>query len=171
MSFLKHFKPLRLFTPLRRKTPLRRTVKKPPRREITSNADFIGISDHDLEEEYLWPVFSVYIRKRDRISGDMARGVTCPKIRHWKEVDCGHFISRTYRIIKFHELNNHAQCPECNRDFDGNQHVYEAVMIRMYGAGMVEELNRLKDSVPYYRIPRAKLIELYHTCGTLSHDP
>jgi hypothetical protein len=163
MSFLKGYKSLRRYTPLRRKTPLRNTVKKPPRRNITSNADFIGISDHDLEEEYVWPVFSVYIRKRDRISGDMVRCVTCPKIRHWKNVDCGHFISRTYRIIKFHELNNHAQCLECNRDLDGNQQVYEAAMIRMYGAGMVAELNRLKDSVPYYHIPRAKLIELYHT--------
>src|SRR5918996_1803734 len=144
MSFLRRFKPLRRYTPLRRKTPLRSTGKNPPRREIHSDADFIGISDHDLEEEYLWPVFSVYIRKRDRISGDMVRCVTCPKIGHWKEFDCGHFISRTYRIIKFHELSNHAQCRDCNVGLHGNQKVYEAAMIRMYGAELVKGLNQLK---------------------------
>jgi hypothetical protein len=66
--------------PLRRKTPLPKTPTKTLHRDINGHADVIGISDHDLEEEYAWRVFSVDIHMRDRIS--VNRGQT-----HWNHFD------------------------------------------------------------------------------------
>lgn len=63
----------------------------------------------------LWTYFSIYIGKREQIDGDYAKCFTCPKILHWKEMDAGHGVTRQCTPLKYHELNNHAQCPTDNR--------------------------------------------------------
>ena len=45
----------------------------------------------------------------------IATCVTCGKKQHWKEMDGGHYISRTYSKYKLYEENVHVQCKSCNR--------------------------------------------------------
>lgn len=94
-----------------------------------------------LEEE-LWKIFSEYIRRRDakRFSGgDTGKCITCQKKGHWKQFDCGHFISRKFKATKFDEKNNHLQCKACNGPYgSGKQYEHGREIDRMYGAGTAD---------------------------------
>jgi hypothetical protein len=161
MSFFKRHKPLR------RKTPLRRTRKSP--RLLTNPKDLKRLSLMELED-IAWTYFSIYIRKRDRISGDYAKCITCPKILHWRAMDAGHFVTRRCRPIKFHELNNHAQSPDCNREGGGMPKVHEAKLRELYGDAIVDEFLRYKKVCPVEIFTRTELIELLHKYKPLSEE-
>jgi hypothetical protein len=86
------------YKPLRRKTPLRTTRKSP--RMPSNPEDLKRLSLIELED-IAWTYFSIYIRKRDRISRDYTKCITCPKILHWRAMDAGHCVTRQCRPIKF----------------------------------------------------------------------
>ena len=76
------------------------------------------------------------------------RCVTCNKPDHWKNMQGGHFISRTWSATKILEENIHAQCISCNgfkpeRVADD----YYAYMVNMYGQDFVDELRQKKREV------------------------
>ena len=76
--------------------------------------------------------------------------VTCGNVKHWKEMDGGHWISRTYTIHKLNPNNIHAQCKGCNR-FDHKIHDdYTLWMIDNYGMEFVEEMNATKHEPKKY---------------------
>jgi hypothetical protein len=115
--------------------------------------------------------FSIYIRKRDRISGDHARCITCAKILHWKAMQAGHGVTRQCTPLKYHELNNHAQCEECNGTNHGMFNVYIANIREMYGDNLADEFLRYKKACPIKTYTRAEFIELIHKYKLLSEDP
>ena len=85
--------------------------------------------------------FSRYIRLRDRIPGtDLCRCISCSKVLHWKEMDCGHFVSRDRWNIRYNEMNAHAQCQECNRFANGQQYLHGVAIDRRYGDGTAKML-------------------------------
>ncbi len=69
---------------------------------------------------------------------------SCGVRKHWKEVDGGHFISRTHQATKIMEENIHPQCKGCNlRSGKGDTLVtlaYRNYMLDMYGEGFVIEM-------------------------------
>ena len=84
--------------------------------------------------------------------------VTCGKVDHWKSMQGGHYISRTWTAHKILEENIHPQCPGCNtfkpeRVADD----YFKFMVDTYGYEFVEELT-LKKRIPIKR-PRAVLMD------------
>ena len=168
MSFLKRHKPLRRYTPLRRKTPLRRTRKSPT---MPSNPeDLKRLSLIELED-IAWTYFSIYIRKRDRISGDYAKCITCPMILHWRQMDAGHCVTRQCRPLKFHELNNHAQCPTDNRTKYGMFKEYIAKIRELYGDDIADQFLRYKKACPVKIFTRGELIELIYKYKSLREEP
>ena len=48
--------------------------------------------------------FSLYIRQRNAIDG-YVKCVTCNTLKHWKEVDAGHFCSRRHYSTRWNTLN------------------------------------------------------------------
>lgn len=92
-------------------------------------------------DKKLWPIFSEYIRRRDAkkfSGGDFVKCITCSHIAHWKELDCGHFVSRRHLATKYHEKNNAAQCKGCNGPGSGKQYEYGLEIDRRYGAGTAQ---------------------------------
>jgi hypothetical protein len=86
-------------------------------------------------------VFSIYIRLRDRIPGtDYIRCISCGKLVHWKESDCGHYINRKFMSVRFNEQNTNAQCRYCNRFSEGNMAGYTIGLQKKYGVQIVERL-------------------------------
>ena len=84
--------------------------------------------------------------------------VTCGKIDHWKAMQGGHFISRTWTATKILEENIHPQCISCNgfrpeRIADD----YFRFMVDTYGYEFVEEMIDAKRQ-PLKRT-RAELME------------
>jgi hypothetical protein len=122
-------------------------------------------------DDIAWTYFSIYIRKRDRISGDYARCITCPKILHWKQMHAGHCVTRQCTPIKYHELNNHAQCDTCNITNHGMFKAYIARVRELYGNDMADLFLRYRKVCPVTIVTRAQLIELIYKYKDLSEEP
>lgn len=86
--------------------------------------------------------FSKFIRMRDADANGIVSCVTCGRRRHWREVDCGHFITRAKQSTRYDERNCHAQCKGCNRFQGGKFLEHEAAIERIHGKGTADELKR-----------------------------
>lgn len=93
-------------------------------------------------------VFSQYIRLRDAHEWHEANPTspfgyvaccTCGGVRHWKEVDCGHYYGRRSMNTRFEERNAHAQCKGCNCD-EGRKAEYTLFLQKKYGPEIIERL-------------------------------
>lgn len=91
-------------------------------------------------------IFSVYIRLRDSDQNGYCRCISCGKIEHWKDVDCGHFVNRSHMGTRYSEKNCNAQCRSCNRFDEGNNIGYTRGLIRKYGIGVISLLEAQKHS-------------------------
>lgn len=63
---------------------------------------------------------------------------------------------------RYSERNNHPQCIGCNMFKNGNMDEYALFLIRTYGEGILEELQKEKQKIKQIRIPEyQELIKLY----------
>ena len=109
-----------------------------------------------------WVACSRYIRQKHADENGYAKCVTCGTVKHWKELDAGHFISKSRgNSIYFVEENIHPQCAGCNRFHEGNKHLYTLYMIDTYGKEKIEELEALAKTRVYYRLKDYEEIEEY----------
>lgn len=84
--------------------------------------------------------FSLMIRQRDADRDDFCRCITCGVRKHWKEMDCGHFISRKHKSTRYDPQNCAAQCKGCNIFSQGKQFEFGLAIDRRYGQGTAEKL-------------------------------
>jgi hypothetical protein len=91
----------------------------------------------------------------------MCQCVTCNKVQHWKEMDGGHWISRSSAHLLTEE-NIHPQCKGCNRFMSGCHEQYTLFMIDTYGMDTVREMASTKRQVmKYARIDLEDMIADY----------
>ena len=88
--------------------------------------------------------FSIYIRLRDSDANGFGRCISCGKLVHWKEADCGHFINRQHMNTRYDERNCNLQCRSCNRFDEGNNVGYMQGLLKKYGQCVVQELTLKK---------------------------
>ena len=84
------------------------------------------------------------VRMKAADENGFATCVTCGQRQHYKEMDGGHFISRTWKATKLIEENVHPQCKGCNKYASGKYDDYALYMVDTYGIEMVRELNDKK---------------------------
>ena len=84
-------------------------------------------------------IFSHYIRMRNANPDGIVECVTCGKKDHWKNMDCGHFMSRKFMSTRWHEDNCQVQCKACNVFRYGEQYKYSLWL----GSQKAEELHQL----------------------------
>ena len=77
--------------------------------------------------------FSIFIRKRGVDFKEYNTCYTCGLKRHWKELQCGHFISRAHSITRYDPANSRPQCPNCNIWRRGNYAEYAQRLIAEIG--------------------------------------
>lgn len=84
-------------------------------------------------------LYSEFIRKRFADKDGMVACCTCGTIKHWTEMDAGHFIGRSCNTLRYHPMNAHAQCRSCNR---GGRRImmYIKFMYEKYGAKFIDVL-------------------------------
>lgn len=93
-------------------------------------------------KKVLWKWFSLYIRLRDANWKGEVACCSCGKVKHYKQMDAGHFIPKTAgNSIYFEEKNVHPQCDSCNRQNHGNLSSYALYLIKRYGPEIITELN------------------------------
>jgi len=85
-------------------------------------------------------VFSEYIRLRDSDENGYGRCISCGKIVHWKEADCGHFVNRRHLSLRYDEKNVNLQCRACNRFQEGNAIGYNHGLVEKYGDSVIDYL-------------------------------
>lgn len=92
--------------------------------------------------------FSKFIRVRDclRTTGTRERGrcFTCGDEHPIAELQCGHFITRDCKTLRFHPKNAHAQNPYCNMVLSGNIPVYRINMLAYHGEEIVNEFRKIR---------------------------
>lgn len=89
---------------------------------------------HDLDK-----IVSEMVRKKGAKDG-INTCYTCGRRLHWKNLDCGHYISRRYIGTRFDFENMRPQCRVCNRELHGNLETYDKKLRKELGNEKVNEL-------------------------------
>jgi hypothetical protein len=107
-------------------------------------------------------VFSQYIRQRGVSADGLASCVSCGVVRPWKEMQCGHFVSRGKNSLRFNERNCHVQCPGCNVFKHGNYPSYARFMVEKYGQSILRDLEQESQVMKQWKTYElAEIIETY----------
>lgn len=85
-------------------------------------------------------IFSQYIRRKYADENGMVKCYTCPRIFHWKEIQNGHFISRSYLATRFDENNCRPQCVGDNIFGHGRPLDFEENLKKELGSDYVEAM-------------------------------
>jgi len=102
-------------------------------------------------------IFSIFIRLRNADEQGNNQCCTCAKVDNWRNLQCGHFVSRKYLATRFHEANCFPQCVSCNVFRYGEQWKFGQFLDRNFGEGISEELVILGHST--LKISRAEYEE------------
>jgi hypothetical protein len=94
--------------------------------------------------------FSDFIRLRFSDERGYVKCCTCDTVRHWKEMDCGHFRARRHLSTRWHAQNAHAQCRFCNSEKQGNLEEYAFFLIDRYGNDIISYLTNLSQESERY---------------------
>lgn len=121
--------------------------KKPKRSTLVKKADTI---------------FSQYIRKRYADNNGFVECFTCGKKDHWKNLQCGHFMSRKFYSTRWDETNCQVQCAGCNVFRYGEQYKFGRNLDIELGNGIAEGLQqKSKKIMKYTNYELVELIEHY----------
>lgn len=97
-----------------------------------------------------WKYFSEYVRRSNADSDGMVKCFTCDTIKHWKEMDAGHFCSRKHNNTFIHIVNVQPQCTYCNRYLNGNLGQFAINLDSKFGKGAAQQvINESKIPVKY----------------------
>lgn len=69
---------------------------------------------------------------------------TCGVRKFWKELQCGHYVSRQYLTLRYDGRNCHPQCYGCNIAKKGNLDTYAINLMNKYGEDILRQLDNLK---------------------------
>lgn len=100
-------------------------------------------------------VFSLYIRNLHAKDGRVAC-YTCGKVGEIKEMQNGHYISRSFMSGRWEPQNCRPQCVGCNVFKNGNYTEFAARLVREGGPDELERLNSLKKILVRYSIEDLK---------------
>lgn len=122
-------------------------MRKPSRKTLVNKAD---------------KVFSEYIRRRYTDHNGYAVCFTCGKKDHWKELQCGHFMSRKHYSTRWNETNCQVQCAGCNVFRYGEQYKFGRNLDITLGSGTADELHMLsRQVVKYSNVDLIEMINHY----------
>lgn len=103
---------------------------------------------------------SKYIRLRDSDSNGYGECITCGATKHYKEAQCGHFVTRANNKLRYDELNTNLQCVGCNMFKSGEQYLYSKALDEKYGPGTAEELHQQRHDT--HKLTIQELEEIIH---------
>ena len=92
-------------------------------------------------------VFSRYLRLTYANDFGMSACYTCSRTLHYKDLQCGHYISRANMNTRWDESNCRPQCMQCNVFKKGNYTEYSYRLLKECGEGELERLNTLKNTI------------------------
>jgi len=109
-------------------------------------------------------VFSLYIRQRHANLDGFVECVTCGAVKHWKDMDAGHFQSRRKYSTRWDEQNVFPQDKRCNIFNQGEQFIFGKRLDEMFGNGTADKIiqrsnqtikfstQELEEKIEYYKL-------------------
>lgn len=106
--------------------------------------------------------FSIFIRLKYADKNGLVACYTCGIKKHWKEMQCGHYDSRSHLSTRWDEENARVQCVGCNVFKHGNMVEY-SFLLEAEKKGITAKLRRkgrqikkwgyteLQDLLTYYK--------------------
>jgi hypothetical protein len=85
-------------------------------------------------------LFQKLVRLEARDNNGMCKCVTCGVVKHWQEMDAGHYIGRSNKATILDPMNVNVQCVRCNQYGSGEREKYAIYLIDRYGIEAVEKL-------------------------------
>ena len=92
-------------------------------------------------------MYSQYVRLRDSDDQGYCRCVTCGKRDHWKHMQAGHYVPRTYLALRWDDVNVNVQCVGCNIFKSGAMDEYAVFLIGRHGAEILGLLSVEKSKL------------------------
>ena len=106
--------------------------------------------------------FSEFIRKQASDNWGRASCFTCDVRKPWKELQAGHYVSRSHNSLRYDERNVQVQCSGCNIFKYGNMDEYALRLQEKYGKGILEELRLKKREIKNFKVSELEeIIKLY----------
>lgn len=122
---------------------------KPKRLEEKSVQELMKLADI---------VFAKWIKKRDSLTDGTFKCISCNRFHSSKIGDAGHFYSRRFSAVRYHEDNVHLECQMDNRGNDNHLDGYKVNLEAKIGS---ERLKWLQDNYNKgHKWQREELIEL-----------
>lgn len=75
-------------------------------------------------------IFSQYIRQKYADENGYVKCYTCSTVKHWKEMQNGHWIPRNNLATRFSEENCRVQCVGCNMFQKGRPDVFAVNLVK-----------------------------------------
>lgn len=108
-------------------------------------------------------VFSRFIRLRDTDERGVGYCIDCGERMEWKNIQCGHFMSRRHKSTRWDELNCAAQKDSCNMFEQGRQFEFAKGLDGRYGEGTADLLlNRSRQDKKWTSDELKSLIQHYN---------
>lgn len=106
-------------------------------------------------------VFSQYIRLKYSDKNGYCRCISCGKIHFWKDIQCGHYMSRRYMSTRWSEDNTRCQCVACNIFNQGNIQMFRRALIKEIGEQRVDliEARARQETCKYSEFEYAAMIK------------
>lgn len=107
-------------------------------------------------------IFSEWTRRRFHPHTGFSVCVSCGAAKHWKELQCGHFVSRVRLATRWDPENCAPQCSKCNILLRGNAVGYARWLENRYGPSIFAALDeRSRRTVKFSRGDLQAMIEEY----------
>ena len=118
-----------------------------------------------LLKEKAWDLVSLWVRKSNADENGMVKCITCPTVKHFKEMQAGHFIAGRGNSILFDTRGIAPQCYGCNCMHGGRPLVFLEYLENKLGKLQAIELKDelLRQSRIPYKFSREELSEKIET--------
>lgn len=113
-------------------------------------------------QKILDALYSLYIRHKYSDENGYVSCYTCGKVKHYKELQCGHFISRKELATRYDERNTRVQCWGCNAKHLGNGMSvrFGEKLEQEYGKNIIQTLHKKAREITT-NFPYEYWIEIY----------
>jgi len=135
----------------------RSALKESKRKSIATKPAEGFDSERIFLIEDLDHIASKYVRMKEADSDGKVCCYTCNWTGHWKECDCGHYISRSKMLLRWDIRNLRPQCKNCNQHLYGNIDIFTE-RLEKENPGITSEL--LEESRSVYKWTRQEMKEL-----------
>lgn len=139
-------------------TKSQKTIKSFPVEKFNTSAKKKRSSRQKaMDNADMW--FSRYIRLKysiEIVDDLFCKCFTCGKLHSIKNIDCGHYIGRGEKHLRFNEDNARPQCKKCNRFKQGEHKLFHSNLIKEIGFEKVDQLLQIQlypgeDNEIFYR--------------------